>query len=257
MRHGRAPWKRAAYTIAVAVVTAACGSSAPPASAPLVVLSSNGVRALVESLDADLQRASRSAITYRFSTAASLKQSIEKGEPFDVALLTPAILKELATGGRVKPGYETFARTDVGVGVRSGASLPNLETPDGFKAALLAAPSVAYTAEGQSRAAVDRAFAMLGIVDAMAPKSRLLGPGQAPTAVAKGEADMVLTLSSEIVGVPNLQLAGSFPPPLNSEVSFAAAVTQTTPREPAPDPYVAGLMSADAAGALPKFGLRR
>jgi molybdate transport system substrate-binding protein len=257
MQHGPTPWRRAAYTIALSIVLASCRPAAAPAAEPLVVLSSNGVRALVESLNADLQRVSQSTVTYQFSTAASLKQRIQNGEAFDVALLTPAILQELEASGLVKSGMQTFARTGVGVGVRSGAPLPNLDTPAALKAALLAASSVAYTAEGQSRTAVDRAFTTLGIVDAMAPKTRLLGPGQAPTAVAKGEADMVLTLSSEIVTVPGLQLAGSFPAPLNSEVSFAAGVSRQVRHEKAAEALVAFLASGDTSRALLRFGLER
>ena len=249
--------RRAAYTIAALIVlAAACGSPAPAAE-PLVVFSSNGVRALIESLDADLQRSSQSTVTYQFSTAASLKQRIQDGKAFDVALLTPAILQELEAGGLVRSGSQTFARTGVGVGVRSGATLPNLDTPAALKSALLAASSVAYTAEGQSRAAVDRAFTALGIVDAMAPKARLLGPGQAPLAVAKGEADMVLTLSSEIVSVPGLQFAGSFPPPLNSDVAFAAGVSRSSRHQKAAEAFKAFLAGGDTGRALSRFGLER
>ena len=93
----------------------------------------------------------------------------------------------------------------VGVGVRSGAPSADITTPEALKALLLGARSVTFTAEGQSRATIDQAFDRLGIVEQMRAKTILKGPGEAPAAVARGEADVVLTLVSEMVEVPGAE----------------------------------------------------
>ena len=80
-----------------------------------------------------------------------------------------------------------------------------------------------FTAEGQSRAAIDRAFERLGLVEAMRAKTILKGPGEAPGLVASGGADVVLTLVSEMVEVPGLKVLGPFPAGLQQEVTFTAA----------------------------------
>lgn len=203
-----------------------CASPPPPEQAPpkpIRVLSSNGVKSVIEQLLPDIERTIGHPLSIDFSTAAALKMKIDAGEPFDVAILTPALMAELVGKGKIADGSTvTFARTGVGVGVREGAPVPDVSTADAFKEALLAASSVAFTAEGQSRATVDKAYATLDIVDAMKKKSMLTGPGGGPVAVAEGKAAMVLTLVSEILPVKGVHLVGRLPEELQGYVSFTA-----------------------------------
>jgi molybdate transport system substrate-binding protein len=55
--------------------------------------------------------------------------------------------------------------------------------------------------------------------------------------VAAGEAELVLTLVSEIVSVPGLQLLGPFPDEVQSYVSFTAGASSGTG-----DPAAAGAL---------------
>ena len=66
-------------------------------------------------------------------------------EEFDVAILTPEAIDDLAKEGKVVPGTRAdLAKTGVGVVVKAGAPLPDISTVDAFKRTLLAAKSVAY-----------------------------------------------------------------------------------------------------------------
>jgi molybdate transport system substrate-binding protein len=208
---------------AVALFLTSTSVFAQPATPPLRVLSSNGVRAVVEAFLPDAEAAIGRKLNIEFSTAASLKDRIANGEPFDVAILTPALIDALvAEQTIVAASRQNFARAGVGVGVRAGAPKPDVTTLDGLKRTLLAAESVTFTADGQSRVAIDRAFERLGIVAEMRAKTLLKGPGEAPHAVAAGEAEVVLTLTSEILPVPGVQLVGPLPPEVQNYVSFTA-----------------------------------
>jgi molybdate transport system substrate-binding protein len=211
---------------------------APQAPTAVRVLSSNGVKAAIEAIRPEIERAIGHALSIEFSTAASLKTKIEEGEAFDVAILTPALIDDLIAQGKVAADSRVdFARSGVGVGVRQGAPVADVSTPDALKSTLLNATSVMFTADGQSRITIDEAFERLGIAETMGPKTILKGPGEAPEAVAAGEAELVLTLVSEIVPVPGLRLLGPLPDDVQGYVSFTAG-------------RGADANDADAAGAL-------
>jgi len=88
-------------------------------SADLRVLSSNGVKAAVEQLKPQLEKASGSTLSIDFSTAAALRERIEKGEAFDVAILTDDAIDALIGAGKISQPQRT--RLGREGGIRSGA----------------------------------------------------------------------------------------------------------------------------------------
>ena len=108
------------------------------------------------------------------------------------------------------------------VDFRTGRTYRYFRVPPSVFDALLHAKSIAFTADGASRATIDTAFASLGITSVMTPRFVLKGPGEAPAAVAKGEAELVMTLASEIAPVPGLQLLGTLPREVQGYVTFVA-----------------------------------
>ena len=212
-----------------------------PQAGQIRVLSSNGVKVAIKTLRPEIEERIGRSLSIEFNTAASLKTRIEAGEDFDVAILTPALIDELVEQDRIAADSRLeFARTGVGVGAHVNAPASDVSSLETFKRVLLNADSVAFTADGQSRRTIDRVFERLAITDAMQARTLLMGPGQGPTAVAAGEADLVLTLVSEIVSVPGLQLLGTFPDEVQGYVSFAAG-------------HKTRLIDADSAAALIQY----
>ena len=68
------------------------------------VLSSVGIKAVVEVLGPQFERATKHKVTTVFDLAGVLKTRIEGGEPFDVAILTHLVRTEIST----KKGDETL-----------------------------------------------------------------------------------------------------------------------------------------------------
>src|SRR5215212_7179435 len=133
--------------------------SAPADAADLRVLASNGVKAAVEELKPQLEKAGGSTLSIDFSTAAALRERIEKGEAFDVAILTDDAVDALMKAGKLSPTlHAKLARVGIGVGYRKGALKPEVGTAAGIKQALLNAKSIAYTGNGASRPGIDRMF---------------------------------------------------------------------------------------------------
>jgi molybdate transport system substrate-binding protein len=224
--------------------------------APLRVLSSNGIAAVIEHLKPELEKAVGQPLSIEFSASASLKPRIEGGEAFDVAILTPAQMADLAKQGKVVASSNAdIARAGVGVGVKSGARKPDVSTPEAFKATMLKAKSVTYTENGQSRVAIDKAFEKLGIADAMRPKIILKGPGGGPIAVAAGEAEIVLTLSSEILPVKGVRYVGPLPKDLQNYVTFTAGISAASKNETAAKKLVQYLAKPSVATMLKAHGM--
>ena len=239
-------------------LVAGCESApaAAPEAAAVRVLSSNGVKGIIDDVRPEIERAIGRPLSIEFSTSASLKPKIEQGEPFDVAILTPAMIDELTKQGKIAAGSSiSVARSGVGVGNREGASRIDVSTPDALKRALLDAKKVAFTAEGQSRATIDRAFERLGIVDAMRPKVMLLGPAGGPAAVAKGEADLTMTLVSEIIPIPGVQFLGPLPAELQNYVSFAAGRSANAKDREGADAFLRQLSGPALRSVLESHGM--
>lgn len=225
-------------------------------SVSLRVLSSNGPRAPLEDIQAEIEAAIGYSLDIEFSTAASLTSRIEAGEPFDVAVLTPALIERLVTGGHVSAEpVVMFARSGVGVGAASSSVERSVDTVDAMRATLLAAESVTLTADGQSRRVSEAAFDALGIIEQMRPKIVLVGPGEGPHVVARGEAELVLTLVSEIVPVEGLELIGPFPAELQDYVSFAAGISAKTAQPNAARRLLEQLSSPAMIRALEPHGM--
>jgi molybdate transport system substrate-binding protein len=193
---------------------------------PVRVLCSNGIRAAAEEVLLQAEHAVGHKIAIQFSSSASLKQRIDAGETFDVVILTPDLIDDLIKQGKVTAGSSTsLARAGIGVGIRAGTPKPDITTPAAMKQTLLQVKSVTYTKSGASRPHIEKMYERLGITKEMTPKVILQEmPGRAERVVGEGGADMVITLVSEILPTPGVQLVGPLPGDLQNYISFAGGV---------------------------------
>ena len=240
-------------TLAVLSAMAFAGPQAD--AAQLRVLASNGVKAAVEELKPQLEQASGDTLSIEFSTAADLRERIEKGEAFDVAILTDDAMDALAKAGKLSPGRTKLARVGIGVGFRHGAAKPDVRTAAAIRQSLLHAKAIAYTGNGASRPAIDKMIERLGIAKEMAAKSHLTAAGSAPASVAKGESDLVLTLISEILPEPGVELAGPLPSDFQTYLGFSAAPSAKAASSPGALKMITFLRGSKAAAAYTAKGM--
>ncbi len=213
------------------------------------VLSSNGVRVVLQEMQPQIEQSIGRRLAFEFSTSRTLTDRIEAGEAFDVAILTPSLIDELISFQKVTPGSRNeFARVGVGIGSRRGTPVERVDTLENLRRALLNAESVAYGANGQSRRTNEASFETLGIDDEMQRKRRLTGPGEAPVLVAEGEIELVMTLVSELLREPGVQLLGPLPPEVQEYVHFEAAIGSSA-GEPATARALLNFLSTPAFGA--------
>jgi molybdate transport system substrate-binding protein len=202
------------------------------AQSPVRVIASNGVKTFVEALVPAYEQKSGRTVAVTYGTSSTLVKEIGSGAPFDVFIAT--------------------------VGVRQGARKPRIGTAAEFKEAALAAKAVTYAGNGASRPHIDAMFVTLGIADTVKPKALLeQGSERSIERVKAGDADLLITLVSEILPAPGIELVGPLPAEFRSEVAFAAAVSATAADSGAARALIASLVSADATPILRQKGLER
>ena len=250
------PRVRCAATLVVALAWLGAASAQ---SAQLRALSSNGVRAALEVLAPQCERSVGRVVAIEYGTSASIRQRIAGGEAVDVAFVTTEVVAELAKGAHVAAGSITpLGKAGIGLGIRQGARRFEIGSPDAIKQALLAARSVSYAQDGASRVHIERMFERLGIAAEMKAKTLLeQGSVRAAAKVVSGEAEILLTLVSEILPVEGMELLGSLPAEFQSYISFDAALGAHPQDAVAARAFVACVAAPAAAPTFAAKGIER
>jgi molybdate transport system substrate-binding protein len=110
----------------IAAVAAAFWTGAAVAqTAEVHVLASNGIKAVMDELRPQAERAIGHPLAIEVDSSSMLKQKIDGGEAFDVAIVTSEVLDELMKAGKIVSGSSAgIARSGIGVGIRAGGPKP-------------------------------------------------------------------------------------------------------------------------------------
>jgi molybdate transport system substrate-binding protein len=251
-------WQTAIAALFGYCLLAAAVTSATTRAAEIKVLSTVALTPALDELAAAYER-SGNRLTIVYNTIAELKKRIEGGETGDVIILSRPILDAFETQGKlVKGSVVDVGASYVAVGVRAGAPLPDISTPEKLKAVLLAARSISYADPakgGASGVYFAKVLDRLGIADQMKPKTRLVPNAQAGELVVSGEAEIGVAQASEIAAVPGTQVVGPLPGDLNSRIVFAAGIGATSQDLPAAKALIELLVSPAGAAVLKSKGM--
>jgi molybdate transport system substrate-binding protein len=237
-----------AITIAAAVFALCAGlftlfvRRTPAQATELRVMVSDGMKTVVEEITPQIEHSIGRKLAAQFNSSKNLRDKIQAGEPFDVAILTSEVLDDLIKQEKIAAGTRVeISHTGMGVGVRAGDPKPDIGTPEALKRTLLDAKTISFNPTGASAAHTYDMFARLGITEAVKPKLILAAEAGRPQMnVAEGKADLVVSLIPEIKYFPGVDLVGPIPPDFQSYINFAAGIA-TNPHD------------ADAAKALIQF----
>lgn len=228
----------------------------PTMAAEIKVLSGNGARGAIVELAARFERASGHKVNLEFHVNPEVKQKIEAGEAFDVAILNPPVLDDLIKQGKVLAETRgVIGRSGIGVGIRESAPKPDISSVAAFKRTLLDAKSVAYPADGASGKYFVSLVDRLGITAEMKPKLRPMPGDYNVEVVADGEVEMVVVVASRISGVPGVALVGRIPQELQTWIGFTAGVGSAAKQPEAARAMVRFFTSAAAEPVLRSMGI--
>jgi molybdate transport system substrate-binding protein len=213
------------------------------------VLVSNGLKAAMEDLAPQCERAIGHPLAVQFNSTAGVKKQIEAGEGFDVAMITTEAIDDLVKQGKIAGGSRTaVGRSILGIGIRTGAVKPDIRTSEALKRTLRETKSITYPQDGASRGFVEKMFESLGIAAEVKPKI-ILAPGSGPAteSVAAGKAALVITLFSEILPVHGVEILGPLPGEFQYDIRFGAASSAATKNAEAAKALIACVTGPKAA----------
>ncbi|TMI99132.1 MAG: ABC transporter substrate-binding protein [Alphaproteobacteria bacterium] len=212
--------------IAAIAFAFACATAAH--AAEVKILTAGAMKAVVLELVPQFEKETGHKAVVDNDTAGGLAKRIDGGEAFDLAVITPGVIADLAKKGKVvADSRANVARVGVGVVVKEGAPLPDIGSVDAFKRALIAAKSVAYidpASGGSSGIYLTGLFDKLGIAAEIKPKAKLKQGGYVAELIANGEAELGLHQISEILPVKGVKLVGPLPAEIQNYTTYAAAV---------------------------------
>jgi molybdate transport system substrate-binding protein len=213
-------------------------------AAEVKVLTSVALTAALNELAPKFEQATGNKLDISYSLIADIRKRMLGGETADVIILSRPVMDELGKQDKFAPGsIVNVAGTPVALAVRAGAPKPDISTADALKQTLLAAKSIVYADPakgGASGVYFAHVIDKLGIAEPLKAKTVLVPGAQAAEMVAKGDAEIGVGQTSEIVPVAGAEVLGPLPGDLNSVTLFTAGIG-------------AGTKAPDAAKSLIAF----
>ena len=155
------------------------------------------------------------------------------GEAFDLVILSTAPIDALTAKGKIAAGARAeIARDGVAMAVRAGAPKPDIGSAEAFRRTLLSARAITYTPDSNTGIHLAKVFQRLGIVEPMQAKNIPRQGDAIPQAIASGEAELGLALTTVLVSAPGVDLVGWVPSEFQNYLVFTGAVGAAGPGNP-------------------------
>jgi molybdate transport system substrate-binding protein len=211
-------------------LSALAAMTASAQSAELKVLITTAMKAAIDDLGPQFERASGHTLRITYGPSGALAKRVADGEAVDLVIVAGGIDELVKQGKVAADGRADVARVRIGVAARKGAPKPDIATVDAFKRTLVAAKSIAYVdpaAGGASGIYLARMLERIGLLAEVNAKARLARGGtedMVSAIVARGEAEIGLQQISEIMSVAGADLVGPLPDELQTVTIYTAGV---------------------------------
>ncbi len=225
-------------------------------SARLVGLSSMATRRILADLARDYEARNGIHVEIRSMGGVEAAKLVRADEATDLVVLASKVMGALEAEGRlVKASLKDFARSKIGIAVRSGAQAPSVASEQAVKEAMLNARRICYSTgpSGDHLKALCEKWDFANSVLARA----LVAPPGVPVAslVAKGDADLGFQQLSELISQPAIEVVGPLPPEIQAVTVFSAGVSVKSSDPEGARAFVAFLASAETAPTKQRHGM--
>lgn len=213
------------------------------------------MRTSVVELVAQFEKATNHKVNIVHIPSRFIVERVTAGEPVDAVLLTASAADGLIKAGKLARRVD-YAKSSIGVAVKSGAPKPDVSTVEAFTRTMLAAKSFARNEGAESGIHVLHVFEKLGIADEMKAKTKAMpvNTGYVAQLVASGEVEIAAQQMPELHAV-----AGVDPAPLPAElqliIPFVVGVSASPQDAKATEELVKFLAAPAAASVLKSKGL--
>jgi len=196
-------------------------------------------------------------VTVKSAGMAAIVGQIKTGTPIvDVFGVPVSFMDGMETEGSATARAD-LGRVTVGLAVPRGKPHPDISTPKKLAAALKSGV-VLYSnpASGSMEARlINDMLHQHAIFKGV--KSRISLKGEGGEALIRGEGDMALQLTCEVLNHPELELVGTVPLELGAYIDTSVAVSSRSTQQDAAKAFVAFITSADQAALWKTKGLDR
>jgi molybdate transport system substrate-binding protein len=217
------------------------------------VMSPVALKPVLAKVGAEFERSTGHKLAVSWGESGGIKSDIEKGVPFDIAILTAKFVDDLIKEGKLDGDTKTpIARSGIGIAIRKGAPKPDVSTTDALKRTLMDAKSIGYVEHSASSRYLNELLGRLGIADAIKSKLRPLN-GPAAKFVANGDPELAITQIGAIHPSEGVELAGPLPPDVQLYTVFVAAAPLNS--DAAVRAFLKAMVSPAATSILKETGL--
>jgi molybdate transport system substrate-binding protein len=207
----------------------------------------------------DFEKSTGQKVNLVFDTAGAAEQRFLADGHAAFLVTTQVRISAAEKNGKLRNGLtEVIGDTIGGFAARPGQPKPDISTPEKLKAALLAAPRVAFSDPARG-ATVGLHFLKvldaLGIRDQVLNKSVLAADGlETMHLVLDGQADLGVTQLSEIVQANPAALVGPFPKKFDLSTTYS--LWRRADASPIADQFARLIASTPERAKLAGYGLR-
>jgi molybdate transport system substrate-binding protein len=230
-------------------------------AAQLKLMLGGAVTEPVRKIGAEFTRKTSNQVDVRSNTSGALQKMLQSGEKADVVIVASGTMDALEKEHLVIAATRfDVARGLIGVGVRAGAASPDLSSPDAFKKAILAARSISYVdpkSGGTSGTYMAGLFQRMGIAAEIQKKTVFVTQGsEVADAVAKGDAEIGITFTSEMAPNKGVKVAGVLPDSIQLPTNYSVAVAASSLNADAARAFLKELKTTMAQAAFKEAGLQ-
>ena len=250
--------KRWLSGIAVVVLALAAGRPVIAQDELVVTIVGRGDDGFKE-LIAQFEKKTGRKVSLKFPNYIESRDTIVKGEPFDVGIVEFPHDADVIASGNVVPGSATLiANGWMAVAVKKGAPKPDISTPSAAKRMLLNAKSIAYPdpagGTGASGVNVVTMLRRLGIEDAVKAKTTLTnGGGRAMAMAASGDAEIGMTYYIGMYGNDKIDIVGTLPAQISPPTPLIGFISSKSKNPAAAKELLAFLTSPEAGPTYKKY----
>ena len=220
------------------------------------LLSTMGVKGVLDTVMPAYAATAGLEVDASFDPTVLMLKRVRGGERGDGIILTTHGIDALISEGILDPGFRVvYARSQVGLAVKTGAAHPDISTTDAVKRTLLAAKSIVYSRQGQSGIFFAELIERLGIAEAVNAKALIISSGITGHETAAGRAEIAVQQVSELMLVPGIELLGALPAEIQDDVVFAGATFVGATQAQAAKALLQHLASGEHAGLYRSKGL--
>jgi len=231
--------------------------SSVTSAAEIKVLSTQATEQAYRELVPQFERATGHRITTIFTGTLDADKRLAAGWAYDLLIMSgPSIDEHLKDGKLVAGSRVDLAKSGVGVGVKAGASKPDIHTTDALRKTILGAKSIGYST-GPSGLYVLKLFQRLGVADQVKPKLKQTATGVfVGSIIASGEVEIGFQQVSELGQYPGVDFVGPLPADLQELTIFSSGITRNAKQADAARAWVRYLTGPEAVQAFTKRGMQ-